>query len=132
MNKVTLLGRIGKDPETRTFENGSVTSFPMATSESYKDKEGNRKEKTEWHNISAWGKLGEIIAQYFKKGDPILIEGKITYREYEKDGNKRFITEIIANSFEFLPKSGGSEGKSDNTSSVDLSNIDNGEDDLPF
>lgn len=114
MNKSILIGRLGKDPETRNFENGSVTTFSLATSETYKDRSGNRQEKTEWHNISFWGKQGEIVAKYFKKGDSILVEGKIAYREYEKDG-RCFITEIQCSSFEFLAKSSVSNGAAEAT-----------------
>ncbi|WGQ15611.1 single-stranded DNA-binding protein [Sphingobacterium faecium] len=127
MNSITLLGRIGRDPETRTFENGSVTSFSLATSEVFKDKNGDRQEKTEWHNISFWGKQGELIAKYFKKGDPILMNGRLTYREYKEEGVRRIISEIVGKSFEFLPKS---SGVAQNASEV-VDNSNN-EDDLPF
>lgn len=127
MNKSILIGRLGKDPETRNFENGSVTTFSLATSETYKDRSGNRQEKTEWHNISFWGKQGEIVAKYFKKGDSILVEGKIAYREYEKDGRRYFITEIQCSSFEFLPKSGANSGSN---RSPEIEAAD--DDDLPF
>jgi single-strand DNA-binding protein len=127
MNKSILIGRLGKDPETRNFENGSVTTFSLATSETYKDRSGNRQEKTEWHNISFWGKQGEIVAKYFKKGDSILVEGKIAYREYEKDGRRCFITEIQCSSFEFLAKSSVS-----NVSGLPTENEPGDDDDLPF
>lgn len=137
MNKTILMGRIGRDPETRTFDNTSLTTFSLATTEYFKGQDGERKEKTEWHNISIWGRLGESVAKYFKKGDPILVEGQITYREYEKDGRKNFITEIKCSSFEFVPKNSGTNG---NTSSSGYSNmsapVDLGsssdDDDLPF
>lgn len=128
MNSITLLGRIGRDPETRTFENGSVTSFSLATSESFKDKNGDRQEKTEWHNVSFWGKQGELIAKYFKKGDPILMNGKLTYREYEKEGVKRTISEVIGQGFEFVPKSSGTLQNA--SAQLDENSVD--EDDLPF
>ncbi|MGJ1360008.1 single-stranded DNA-binding protein [Sphingobacterium siyangense] len=137
MNKLILVGRIGKDPETRTFDNGSVTTFSLATTETFKDRSGERREKTEWHNISFWGKLGESVAKFFKKGDPILVEGKITYREYEKDGKKSYVTDIQCSSFEFLPKNSGtnsnssSPGNADMPAPVDLGNTDD-DDGLPF
>jgi len=137
MNRVTLLGRIGREPETRTFDNSSVTSFSLATTETFKDRNGERKEKTEWHNVSFWGKLGDSVAKYFKKGDPILVEGKVTYREYEKDGRKSYITDIQCSSFEFLPKNSttnsnsSSSGYADMHAPVDLSGSQD-DDDLPF
>jgi single-strand DNA-binding protein len=113
MNKAILLGRLGKDPESKKLESGvTVVSFSLATSEKYTDKNGEKVDKTEWHNVTAWNKLAEIIEKYFKKGDPILIEGKITTRKWQdKDGNTRYTTEILANSFEFVPAS-----KTDNNS----------------
>lgn len=130
MNSVKLLGRLGRDPETRNFDNGSVTNFSLATTKSYKGKDGERKEKTEWHNISFWGKQGEIIAKYFKKGDSILVEGEITYRDYEKDGVKRTITEIVGDRFHFLPKSSGTPQNA--PAPVDISSAESDDDDLPF
>lgn len=129
MNRVTLMGRIGKDPETKTFDNGSVTSFSLATSETFKDKQGERQTKTEWHNVSFWGKQGEVVSKYFKKGDPILLEGKVSYREYEKDGQKKYITEIIGQSFEFISNS--NNGTKGTPAPVDVTDTSD-DDDLPF
>ncbi len=95
-NKVQLIGRIGTDIETRKFDSGSMkVSFRMATSETYKDAQGNKQEETQWHNIIAWGKLAEILAKFTQKGAEIMIEGKLIYRSWEsKEGEKKYITEI--------------------------------------
>ncbi len=112
MNTITLLGRIGQDPEVRTVGETSVTKFTLATSERWKNKQGEKQEKTEWHNIESWGKQGEVIAQYFAKGDPILLTGSLVYDKWEdKDGNKRTTSKIKATGFEFLPSSGTREVK---------------------
>lgn len=98
VNKVILVGRLGKDPELRYTPNGSpVARFSLATSESWTDKGGEKQEKTQWHNIVAWSKLAEICNQYLVKGKMVFIEGRLETREYnDRDGNKRRITEIIA------------------------------------
>src|SRR5208282_1593332 len=89
VNKVILIGNLGRDPETRFTNSGtSVTNFSIATKESFADKSGTRQDRTDWHNIIVWGKQGEACAQYLKKGSPVYIEGRISYREYEaKDGS---------------------------------------------
>jgi single-strand DNA-binding protein len=105
VNKVILIGNLGRDPETRFTNSGSsVTNFSIATTESFSDKSGARQERTEWHNIIVWGKQGENCAQYLKKGRSVYVEGRISYREYEaKDGSgKRKVTEIVANRVQFL------------------------------
>ncbi|MBK8842546.1 MAG: single-stranded DNA-binding protein [Saprospiraceae bacterium] len=103
VNKVILIGNLGKDPEIRQFENNSVANFSLATSETYVDKTGERKTLTEWHNISIWGKGAEIVEKYLKKGSKVYIEGKITYRKYQdKDGVDRYSTDIKADTFKFL------------------------------
>lgn len=109
MNSAYLLGRLGKNPETQTLSSGqTVTKFSVATSEKWKDKSGEKQEKTQWHNCTAWGKTGEVIAQYFEKGSPILITGKIEYRTWEKeDGTKGYATDIIVGGFEFVPSTKG-------------------------
>ncbi len=110
VNKVILIGNLGRDPETRYTNSGSsVTNFSIATKESFADKSGNRQERTDWHNIIVWGKQGENCAQYLKKGSPVYIEGRISYREYEaKDGSgKRKVTEIVAMRVQFLSSRGG-------------------------
>ncbi len=95
-NKVQLLGRIGTDIDVRKFDSGNIkASFRMATSEIYKDAQGNKQEETQWHNIVAWGKLAEIIEKYTQKGAEIMIEGKLVYRSWETStGEKKYFTEI--------------------------------------
>ena len=103
VNKVILVGRIGKDPEIRAFENGvKKASFPMATSEYYKDKEGKRMEQTEWHNIICWRRLAEFSEQFLTKGKLIYVEGKIRTRSWEDNGVKKYTTEIEANTINLL------------------------------
>ncbi len=97
-NSVQLIGRLGIDPETKTFsDNNSKVRFSLATSEYYTNKEGERQEETQWHNVIAFGKTAEIAEKYLKKGKEIAIAGKLTYRSWDdKEGNKNYITEIIA------------------------------------
>lgn len=103
VNKAILVGRIGKDPEIRAFENGvKKASFPMATSEYYKDKEGKRVEQTEWHNIVCWRKLAEFSEQFLTKGKLIYVEGRIRTRSWEDNGVKKYTTEIEANTITLL------------------------------
>ncbi|HEY6299036.1 MAG TPA: single-stranded DNA-binding protein [Candidatus Binatus sp.] len=116
VNKVILIGNLGRDPETRFTNSGSsVTSFSIATTESFADKSGTRQERTEWHNITVWGKQGEACAQYLKKGSSAYIEGRISYREYEaKDGSgKRKATDIVAMRVQFLSSRGGAPAGDD-------------------
>lgn len=103
VNKITLLGRVGKEPDVRSLDNGKkVATFSLATSERY-TVNGEKKETTEWHNIVAWDPLAGIIEKYVNKGDMLYIEGKITNRSYnDKDGNNRYITEIIARELKML------------------------------
>ena len=98
-NNVKLIGRLGQDPEVRNLEkDNKVATFSLATGESYTDKEGNKKDSTEWHNIVAWGNLAVICEKYLKKGKEIAIDGRITYRNWEdKNGTKHTTTEIVAN-----------------------------------
>ena len=104
VNKAILVGNLGKDPELRYTQSGqAVCSFSIATSERYKDKQGEQQEKTEWHNIVAWGNLAEICGKYLEKGKTVYIEGKITNRSYDdRDGNKRYITEIVASEMKMI------------------------------
>ena len=146
LNKAMLIGRLGKDNETRNFEGGATkTTFSIATSEKYKDKSGQKVENTQWHNIVCWRGLAEIADKYLKKGMNVYFEGKITNRSYDdKDGNKRYITEIVADNFLMLDKksdsnsgsggnyehqssSGGGEPKQENAPAGDSF-----ADDLPF
>ncbi|WP_020677183.1 single-stranded DNA-binding protein [Geopsychrobacter electrodiphilus] len=118
VNKVILVGNLGKDPELRyTPAGAAVATFSLATTERYKDRDGNRQEKTEWHNIVAWRQLAEICGKYLHKGKQIYIEGKIQTRSYDdRDGNKKYITEIVADQMHMLgsktdDQSGGHGGK---------------------
>lgn len=103
VNKAILIGNLGKDPELRHMPNGdAVVNFSVATSDSYKDRDGNKQEKTEWHNVVIYGKLAEIAAQYLKKGSTVYLEGRIQTRKWQKDGVDRYTTEIIANVMQML------------------------------
>lgn len=103
INRVTLIGNVGKDPEIRTAGDNNVANFSLATSETYKDKSGNKQTNTEWHNITIWGKLADVVEKYVKKGDRLFLEGKISYRSYDdKDGVKRYVTDIVCNSMTML------------------------------
>ena len=149
VNKVILVGRLGKDPEVRNLENGvNVANFTMATSETYKDKTtGERKEITEWHNIVLWRGLADVASKYLHKGDMVYIEGKLRTRSWEKEGVTRYTTEIVGDNMTMLgtkPSGGNSEHssapRSGSTSPDDLgspsqrdkSSADNTTDDLPF
>jgi single-strand DNA-binding protein len=104
VNKVILVGRLGRDPETRYTGGGqAVANFSLATDESYKDRNGERQKRTEWHKIVVWGKQAEIAQQYLKKGSLIFVEGRIQSREWQdKEGQKRTSFEIVANNFRML------------------------------
>jgi len=114
VNKVILIGNLGKDPEFKYTPGGQpVATFSLATTEKFSDKGGQRQERTEWHNIVAWGKLAELSNQYLKKGRSVYIEGRITNRSWDdKDGNKKYRTEIVVTAMQFLgsPASGGGGG----------------------
>ena len=104
-NKVNLIGRIGKNPELQKVGNGkdyTITRFPLATNESYKDKNGQWHDNTQWHNLQAWGKVAERIAKSIKKGQELMIEGRVVQKMYEKDGEKRYTTEIEVTDFILL------------------------------
>jgi single-strand DNA-binding protein len=98
-NKVQLIGNLGNDPEIIALESGrKLAKFSLATNESYKDVNGEKQTKTDWHNIVAWGKTAEIIEKYVTKGKEVAVEGKLTTRNYEtKEGEKRYITEVVCN-----------------------------------
>lgn len=144
VNKVILIGRLGKDPEVRNLDNGAVVAnFSIATSESYRDRTtGERKEVTEWHNIVLWRGLAEIAQKYLHKGDMVFIEGKLRTRSWEKDGVTRYTTEVVADNMTMLsPKtSGGGMGSdyssdrsgSDNMRANTAATADTSTDDLPF
>jgi len=115
INKVILIGRLGQDPEVRYTPDGTaVANFSIATSDEWKDKaSGEKRERTEWHRIVAWRKLGEICGEYLSKGRQVYIDGKIQTREWQdKEGNRRFTTEIVANDVQFLGSrnAGGTRG----------------------
>ena len=112
VNKVLLIGNLGKDPEVRFTGTGrAVARFPIATSEVWNDNDGQRQERTEWHNVVVWGKQAETCGQYLAKGRQVYIEGSIRTRQYDdKDGNKRYITEVIAQRVQFLGSRGEGAG----------------------
>lgn len=150
VNKAILVGRLGKDPEVRYLENGAVVAnFPMATSETYKDRNtGERKELTEWHNIVLWRGLAEVAEKYLKKGDMVYIEGKLKTRSWEKDGVTRYTTEVVGDNMTMLGGTGGGNSsggytppqaqdeppqRNESTSApVDQSSGEEATDDLPF
>ncbi len=122
VNKVILIGNLGKDPELRYTPNGQpVASFSLATTERWNDKNNQKQEKTEWHNIVVWGKLGELANQYLKKGRSAYIEGRITTRSWDdRDGNKKYRTEIVANQIQFL---GGNQGGGDGSATSEPAQV---------
>jgi len=134
VNKAILIGRLGKDPEVRYTPDGTmVTNFNLATDEQWKDKSGEKVQKTEWHRIVTFGKLAEICGNYLVKGKLIFIEGRIQTRSWEdKDGVKRFTTEIVASDMKMLDSKG--QGKSDDMSSNAASAQNGGTpmEDVPF
>ncbi len=108
VNKVILVGNLGRDPEVRYMPNGeAVANFSIATTENWKDKNGQKQEKTEWHNIVMYRRLAEIAGEYLKKGRPVYIEGRLQTRKWEKDGVTRYTTEIVADQMQML---GGRDG----------------------
>ncbi len=143
VNKVILIGRLGKDPDVRNLENGAtVANFTLATSESYKDRTtGEKKEVTEWHNVVLWRGLAEISQKYLRKGDMVYIEGKLRTRSWEKEGVTRYTTEVVADNMTMLSTRGGSGGSGSTYAPAENSTSDNfranapvdtSTDDLPF
>jgi single-strand DNA-binding protein len=133
INKVQLIGRLGSDPETKEFSGGkSVVNFSVATSESWKDKEGNKQEKTEWHNVQAFGKLGEICQRYLQKGASVFIEGKIIYSKSEKDGKTTYFTKIVARDMKMLGSKGDNQNSNQSQGVTTTNTAEEAEDDLPF
>lgn len=136
VNKVILIGRLGADPEIRYTQNGvPVANLRLATNESWTNKDGQKEERTEWHRVVAWSKLAELSGQYLSKGRQIYVEGRLQTRSWDdKEGNKRYTTEIVATGIQFL----GSAG--DRKSEVDLpgdlppppKDLGSSEDDIPF
>jgi len=115
INKVILVGHLGKDPEVRHLDGGvTVASFPLATSETY-TKDGKKIEQTEWHNIVMWRGLADIASKYLQKGKLVYIEGKLRTRSFEdKEGHKKYTTEIVAENFTMLGRKSDFEGQSEN------------------
>ena len=105
-NKVQLIGHVGQEPEVKTFGEGKkVANITIATNDSYTNEKGEKVDQTEWHRVTAWGKTAEIIEKFVTKGKEIAIEGKLTHRSYDdKDGNKRYVTEIVASEILLLGK----------------------------
>jgi single-strand DNA-binding protein len=136
VNKVILIGNLGKDPELRYTSSGvAVASFSVATNESWKDTEGNTQERTQWHNIVAWRKLAEICGEYLKKGSQLYLEGRIQYRNYDdKNGVKRYVTEIVMDEMVMLGgRGGGTAASAPDTGAAPAQDEPGGKaDDLPF
>lgn len=129
VNKVLLIGNVGGQPTLKTFDNGGkIVNFSLATNETYVNKQGEKVTNTQWHNISFnIPKLAETIEKHVKKGDMLLVEGKINYREYtDKEGQKKYITEVIGESFKFMP-TGKSQPKEEQGKGSDEENFG-----LPF
>ncbi len=142
LNKAMLIGRLGQDPEVRyTQSNTAVANFSLATNERYKDRNGENQERTEWHRIVAWGRTAEVCQEYLNKGSLVYIEGPIQTREWEdKDGQKKYTTEIKALTMQMLDSRGDSGMGGGNTSAPQKpaqtaeidSSFDDMDDDLPF
>ncbi|NVK83044.1 MAG: single-stranded DNA-binding protein [Cytophagia bacterium] len=138
VNKVILVGNLGKDPEVRHLDNGrAVANFSLATSETYKNKQGERVTNTEWHNVVLWSPLAEIAEKFLKKGGQVYIEGKLTTRSWDdQDGNKRYTTEVVGRDLTLLgsrPDGSSSGDSGSNMAESPVSNIpEDDTDDLPF
>lgn len=138
VNKVILLGNLGRDPELRYTPGGqAVANFTLATNERYTTKDGEKQERTEWHRIVAWGRTGEICAQYLSKGRSVFVEGRLQTREWEdKEGGKRRTTEIVANNVQFVGGRGeGGSGGPPSAGGGGGGGVDSGPppaDDVPF
>ncbi|KAA3636392.1 MAG: single-stranded DNA-binding protein [Calditrichaeota bacterium] len=145
VNKAILIGRLGKDPELKYTQSGKAfATFSLATSENWKGQDGQKQESTTWHNIVAWGRQAEVMKEYLVKGKQVYIEGRIANRSYDdKEGNKKYISEVVVQSFQFIGDRGGSSSSSDDSSSYSQSppadmpsgppaSGGGGDDDLPF
>ncbi len=137
VNKVILIGNLGQDPELKFIPSGAaVTTLSMATSESWKDSDGNKKERTEWHRVILWRKLAEIAGEYLKKGSKVYIEGRLQTRSWDdKDGNKRYTTEVVGDVLTMLDRRSDGGGRADappSPAEVDAPASSSEEDDLPF
>ena len=131
VNKVIVLGNLGKDPDLRHLPNGdAVCNFSLATTESWKDKDGNKQDKTEWHNIVIFRKLAEVAGEYLKKGRPVYIEGRLQTRKWQdKEGKDRYTTEIVADQMQML---GSREEAKEVAKTHAPANFDDMESDIPF
>lgn len=128
INKVILVGNAGFDPEVKEFDNGDkIAKLSIATSETWKDHNGEKKTETQWHNVVFFKGLAKVVELYVKKGSQLYVEGKVLYKTFEKDGEKKYFTEINARELKLL---GGKSAKTDNE--PDNSDTDKDEDDLPF
>lgn len=145
VNKVILIGNLGRDPEVKYLEgNVAVAKFSVATNESYKDKKGDWQTQTEWHDVVAWRALAERAEKQLKKGSQVFVDGKLTHRKYQdKDGIDRYVTEVVANSFRILDRRDSRPGgeddfpteessSNDSSSSGHTSGEQHADDDLPF
>ena|SRR5690242_21246321 len=138
LNKVMLIGNLGKDPEVRYTASGqAVASFNLATSEKFKNKNGEWEERTEWHRVTLWARLAEIAGEYLSKGKTVYIEGRLQTREYEKDGIKRYTTEIVGEKMQMLSPKGERRGDASPAGGAAGGSGSNGEppfqdDDIPF
>jgi len=148
LNKAIILGNLTRDPEMRSMPSGaSVTSFSLATNRVWKDKDGNKQESTDYHNIVVFGRQAETSAQYLKKGQSVLVEGRIQTRSWEAEGVKKYRTEIAADRVQFGPKAGGgasssaapaaaggasASAKKDTADSIEYPEEDINLDDIPF
>ena len=134
LNKVFLIGRLGRDPEVRYMPNGeAVCNFSVATSETWNDRNGQRVERTEWHNITMYRKLAEIAGQYLKKGSQVYLEGKIQSRKYQgKDGVERTVYEIIANEMKMLGGNSQATQEQPKRQQAPAAPVEDIDDDVPF
>ncbi len=138
VNKAILVGRLGKDPELKYTPSGqAVASFSLATGEKWKDKDGNMQERTEWHNIIVWGRMAENAKEYLAKGRQVYIEGRIQTRSWDdKDGNKKYMTEIVVQNLQYLgsrsDQSSASPGGPPPEAAPQPADLAGEDDDLPF
>jgi single-strand DNA-binding protein len=138
VNKAILIGNLGRDPELRYTPGGkAVASFSLATTDRWTSADGEKKESTTWHNIVAWGKQAEVIKEYLTKGRQVYIEGRIDNRSYEdKDGNKRYVSEVVVQSFQFIgtraDRETNSRGQPETAPEPANDDLGSGDDDLPF
>jgi single-strand DNA-binding protein len=140
LNKAMLIGNLGKDPEVKTLDNGAkIATFPLATTETYKDRDGNKQSRTEWHNIVLWRGLADVAELYCRKGGQVYIEGRLSTRKWDdKDGHTRYTTEIIGDNMVLLSRSDSTSSSAHPpkpTASGDLGSVDRSSDavnDLPY